>query len=244
MNNIRAYANDLLEFFHQRYKLQNKPTIIFLQDKQNSMKPFGKTAFYDPAEESITVYTTGRHMKDCLRSLAHELVHHLQNERGDLMGMGAAVPGYAQKNPHMREMEREAYEKGNMCFRDFEDRLKNPLDETNYKDKDTKGEQKMSYKNWRDKEFGEMLMDKWGYKPKEKSFLNEAQGTASLTKADYKTAQLEEAPDELDEEEKEDAIAEAHPQSTESKEAVLEDLDESALRDAVRDILAEMSKDN
>ena len=32
--------------------------------------------------------------------------------------------------------------------------------------------------------------------------------------------------------------------STDAKEAVLEDLDESALRDAVRDILAEMSKDN
>ncbi len=244
MNDIRTYADDLLEFFHQRYKLQNKPTIVFAQDKENSMKPLGKTAHYDPAEQSITVYTTGRHMKDCLRSLAHELVHHLQNERGDLMSMGPTSPGYAQKDPHTREMEREAYEKGNMCFRDFEDRLKNRLDETNYKDKDTKGEQKMSYKNWRSKEFGDMLMDKWGYKPKEKSFLNEGMGTYDLSNADYKTAQLEEAPEELDEEEKEDAIAEAHPMSTDSKEAVLEDLDESALRDAVRDILAEMSKDN
>ena len=32
--------------------------------------------------------------------------------------------------------------------------------------------------------------------------------------------------------------------STESKEEVLEDLDESALRDAVRDILEEMNKDS
>jgi len=244
MNNIRTYANDLLEFFHQRYKLKNKPTIIFTKDKANSMKPFGKTAFYDPAEESITVYTTGRHMKDCLRSLAHELVHHLQNERGDLMGMGAATPGYAQKNPHMREMEREAYEKGNMCFRDFEDSRKKQLEETNYKDKDTKGEQKMSYKNWRDKEFGEMLMDKWGYKPKEKSFLNEGMATYDLSNADYKTAQLEEAPEELDEEEEKEELKEKHPQSADSKEAVLEDLDEAALRDAVRDILEEISKDN
>ena len=47
----------------------------------------------------------------------------------------------------MREMEREAYEKGNMVFRDFEDTIKNQIEETNYKDKDTKGEQKMSYKN-------------------------------------------------------------------------------------------------
>ena len=33
------------------------------------------------------------------------------------MSMGPTGPGYAQKDPHMREMEREAYEKGNMCFR-------------------------------------------------------------------------------------------------------------------------------
>jgi hypothetical protein len=244
MNDIRTYANDLIEFFHQRYKLQNKPSIVFAQDQQNSLKPLGKTAHYDPADQSITVYITGRHMKDCLRSLAHELVHHLQNERGDLIGRGPTTPGYAQKDPHMREMEREAYEKGNMTFRDFEDSRKKQLKETNYKNKDTKGEQKMSYKNWRSKEFGEMLMDKWGYKPKEKSFLNEGMGTYDLSNADYKTAQLEEAPEELDEEEKEDALAEAHPMSTEAKEEVLEDLDESALRDAVRDILAEMSKDN
>ena len=244
MNNIRTYANDLIEFFHQRYKLQNKPSIIFAQDQKNSLKPLGKTAHYDPADQSITVYTTGRHMKDCLRSLAHELVHHLQNERGDLMGMGATAPGYAQEDGHMREMEREAYEKGNMCFRDWEDGRKKQFEETNYKTEDKKGEQQMSYKNWRNKEFGEMLMDKWGYKPKEKSFLNEGMGTYDLSDADYKTAKLEEAPEELDEEEKEDALAEAHPMSTEAKEAALEDLDESALRDAVRDILAEMSKDN
>ena len=241
MNNIRTYANDLIEFFHQRYKLQNKPSIVFAQDQQNSLKPLGKTAHYDPAEQSITVYTTGRHIKDCLRSLAHELVHHLQNERGDLMGMGPTGPGYAQKDKHAREMEREAYEKGNMCFRDWEDGRKKQLKETNYKTQDSKGEPKMSYKNWRSKEFGEMLMDKWGYKPKEKSFLNEGSSPYHL-KGDYKTAQLEEAPEELDEEEREDALAEAHPMSTEAKEAVLEDLEESALRDAVRDMISEMLK--
>ena len=79
MNKIKTYANDLLEFFHQRYKLQNKPTIIFAQDKQNSMKPFGKTAFYDPNSLSVVIYTDGRHPKDMLRSISHELVHHTQN---------------------------------------------------------------------------------------------------------------------------------------------------------------------
>ena len=44
----------------------------------------------------------------------------------------------------------------------------------------------MSYKNWRTKEFGEMLMDKWGYKPKEKSFLGILKGTKpGLTEESY-----------------------------------------------------------
>ena len=32
--------------------------------------------------------------------------------------------GYAQKDPHLRKMEREAYTKGNLIFRDYEDLIK------------------------------------------------------------------------------------------------------------------------
>ena len=42
----------------------------------------GKTAHYEPASMEITVYTDGRHPKDMMRSIAHELVHHKQNENG------------------------------------------------------------------------------------------------------------------------------------------------------------------
>ena len=68
--------------------------------------------------------------------------------------------------------------------------------------------------------------------------------TYDLSNADYATGQLEEAPEELDEEEKEDALVEDYPMSVEVREEALEDLEESALRDAVRDILSEMSKGN
>jgi hypothetical protein len=71
----------------------------------------------------IVVFTTNRHPKDILRSIAHELVHHMQNCRGDL-GKEEAGENYAQNNPHLRKMEAEAYEKGNLIFRDFEDNLK------------------------------------------------------------------------------------------------------------------------
>ena len=71
-----------------------------------------------------------------------------------------------------------------------------------------------------------------GYKPKEKSFLSEGMATYDLSNADYATGQLEEAPEELDEEEKEDALVEDHPMSVEVREEALEDLEESALRDS------------
>ncbi|MDP2649551.1 MAG: hypothetical protein Q8P10_01780, partial [bacterium] len=43
--------------------------------------------------------------------------------------------GYAQKNPHLREMEREAYEKGNMLFRDWEDDYKKRRQHTTMSEK-------------------------------------------------------------------------------------------------------------
>ena len=70
------------------------------------------------------LYTQGRHIKDILRSLSHELVHHHQNCRGDFDGDITTNEGYAQNDEHLREMEREAYECGNMIFRDWEDNLK------------------------------------------------------------------------------------------------------------------------
>jgi hypothetical protein len=118
----------------------NRPKIIFDDDTSNSHKTLGKTGYYDPNSSEIHVYATGRHIKDILRSLAHEFVHHMQNETGNLNGKesqcghpdwGLACvnnnyhgQGYAQKNPHLRNMEREAYEMGNLCFRDWEDSLK------------------------------------------------------------------------------------------------------------------------
>jgi hypothetical protein len=59
-----------------------------------------------------------------MRSLAHELVHHAQNCRGQFGGGIATVDGYAQEDGHLREMEREAYETGNLIFRDWEDGIK------------------------------------------------------------------------------------------------------------------------
>jgi hypothetical protein len=52
------------------------------------------------------------------------MIHHIQNERGDLEMGDASNPKYAQEDNHMRKMEMEAYLKGNMLLRDFEDNFK------------------------------------------------------------------------------------------------------------------------
>tara|TARA_B100000131_G_scaffold295071_1_gene311739 strand:- start:1119 stop:1934 length:816 start_codon:yes stop_codon:yes gene_type:complete len=129
MQKLQQLIDSLQNFAQKRLQFQDPPKLFLKQDQENAKNILGKTAYYDPNEKSITLFTTGRHPKDILRSFAHELVHHAQNLRGDLSPekCGEMGMGYAQTNPHMREMEREAYEKGNLCFRDWEDNYKTQI---------------------------------------------------------------------------------------------------------------------
>ena len=148
MQNLQPLINSLQKFAQKRLDFKDPPKLFLKQDEENAKDVFGKTAFYDPNEKSITIFTTGRHPKDILRSIAHELVHHCQNLRGDLSPEKCGQMGtdYAQKNGHMREMEREAYEKGNLCFRDWEDGIKVSMQQENNQSKENKQMVKISKK--------------------------------------------------------------------------------------------------
>ena len=108
----------------KKFNIRTTPKLFLRQDKENGAMTLGRTAFYDPSELKIVLYITGRHPKDILRSFAHELIHHVQNERGDLQLGDSSDPQYAQKDDNLRKMEMEAYLKGNMLMRDFEDNFK------------------------------------------------------------------------------------------------------------------------
>ena len=108
----------------EQFSFQNAPKLYLRNDEENAKNIFGKTAYYNPTQKSIVLYITNRHPKDVCRSFCHELIHHHQNERGDLDMGDASSPTYAQDDPHMRKMEMEAYLKGNMLLRDFEDKVK------------------------------------------------------------------------------------------------------------------------
>ena len=112
-----------------KFNIKKAPSLFLKNDVENSNKLFGRTAYYSPNDESIVLYITNRHPKDILRSYCHELIHHIQNERGDLMKGDASSPNYAQEDDHMRKMEMEAYLKGNLLLRDFEDNYKKQIRE-------------------------------------------------------------------------------------------------------------------
>lgn len=116
----------LYKHLKQNLPIKEDPKVKLVRDKENARKILGRTAFYDPDEKSVSLYTEERHPKDILRSFSHECVHHYQNETGKLntTGEGARDPKYAQNDEVLREAEREAYERGNLLFRDWEDNLK------------------------------------------------------------------------------------------------------------------------
>ncbi len=121
---IKEYLNSFLPFAKKRLNYDKEPKINFVSDPENGKIPLGKTAYYEPANMAVTVFTDNRHPKDIMRSLSHELVHHSQNCDGQFDSNKGVDEGYAQNDEHLRIMEEDAYLRGNMCFRDWEDKYK------------------------------------------------------------------------------------------------------------------------
>ena len=109
----------------KKFQIESTPKLVIREDEENANGIFGKTAYYEPETQTVVLYVTNRHSKDVCRSFAHELIHHVQNLRGDFEMGDASSPTYAQDDEHMRNMEKEAYLKGNLLFRDWEDFYKN-----------------------------------------------------------------------------------------------------------------------
>jgi len=97
------------------------PKVKFVDDDaENAQNFFGKTAYYDPNNRVIVLYTMNRHPKDVMRSYAHEMIHHEQNCSGKLQNI---TTQNTNEEGDLPEIEREAYEKGNMTFRNWTDTL-------------------------------------------------------------------------------------------------------------------------
>jgi len=103
------------------YNIEPLPTVeIIDNDKENAENYLGKTAYYDPNEKKIVLYTFGRHPKDISRSYTHEMIHHIQNLENRL---GNITTTNTLEDDHLDKIEQEANLKGTMTFRNFTDSL-------------------------------------------------------------------------------------------------------------------------
>ena len=119
------YKNKIIELTNymrdKGYNIDPLPTVEFINgDSENARDFFGKTAYYDPNNQVIVLYTEGRHPKDIVRSFSHEMIHHIQNLEGRL---GDIITTNTQEDDNLNDIEAEANLKGTMTFRNWTDSL-------------------------------------------------------------------------------------------------------------------------
>jgi hypothetical protein len=156
LSDLGPHVQGMYDYFDQKLGFQKPPTMFFDSDPSNQSKVLGKTAYYDPQALEVHIFVDGRHPKDMLRSIAHELIHHQQNLEGRLDVGGYMGEGYYLKNEEMKKLEQEAMLEGNALMREYEDNLK--LEEKN----------KMSLKEWKNNELNQLLLKKFGILKEEK----------------------------------------------------------------------------
>ena len=150
---LEPHVHGMYDHFASKYGFKKPPTMVFDSDPSNQSKVLGKTAYYDPQSLEIHVFIDGRHPKDVLRSIAHELIHHRQNMEGRLDTGGYSGPGYYLENDELKEVEHEAMLEGNATMREYEDTVKY---------KNIKENKKMSLKEWKNNELNKQLLKKFG----------------------------------------------------------------------------------
>ena len=117
------YMASILEYMiDEGMNIVPLPEVKIKKDIAESADFFGKTAYYDSSKNEVVLYVEGRHPKDVMRSFAHEMVHHMQNIEGRLGNIGTTN---TNEDDHLLEIEQEAYLKGNITFRNWEDSIKN-----------------------------------------------------------------------------------------------------------------------
>jgi len=127
-NNFKTHLASLTKYMvDQGMNIKPYPTLkIINNDFKNAKNILGKTAYYDPSNCSITLYTLNRHPKDILRSYAHEMIHRIQDNEGRLNNINTTN---TNEDGNLKELEEEAYKLGNITLRNWEDTIKTPLNE-------------------------------------------------------------------------------------------------------------------
>jgi hypothetical protein len=118
---LTPLIREFYRYAKNRLGFSKKASIKLSHDEKNAKDLFGYTGNYDPESYAITIFITNRHPSDILRSLSHELIHHHQNCNGKFKNVSSVGENYAQNDNYLRKIEKEAYERGNLIYRDWQD---------------------------------------------------------------------------------------------------------------------------
>lgn len=118
MFNYKPYMVSLANYMAEHgYTIKPFPKIILDSENQGD-GVFVYTGYFDPVSNGIRLFTNGRHPKDVLRTLAHELIHWKQQKTGTLEKSGYTSDKITE-DKNLVHLEAEAYLKGNMAFRSW-----------------------------------------------------------------------------------------------------------------------------
>lgn len=74
---MKPIVMEFLKFVIKELGIKTKFKVILSEDHSN----FSTLAYYDKENPTVSIYTKNRAVADILRSIAHELTHHKQNEQ-------------------------------------------------------------------------------------------------------------------------------------------------------------------
>ena len=112
--NFKKDIKSILKFMRSEgLKVYPFPKIKLNWEDQDGL--FIRTGYYEPIEKRVVVFCKDRHPKDILRSICHELIHHVQNLEGKDLNFTSNDD--VKDNKRLEKIEAEAYLKGNIYFR-------------------------------------------------------------------------------------------------------------------------------
>ena len=108
-HNSKHIIADFVKYCARELNIEKLPHVKLIADKAwvETYRSFGE---YNPQESTVKVYYLNRNTADVLRSLAHELVHHRQEELGMIEDMSGETGS---------EIENEANAMAGILLRDY-----------------------------------------------------------------------------------------------------------------------------
>ena len=120
-DDYKKYIKSIIDFFREQgLRIDPLPEIKLDETEQDGL--FIKTGYYLPDEKRVVIFIKDRHIKDCLRSFCHEMIHHMQNLQDPNKDWSSG--GNLEDDRKLRGIEGEAFLLGNILFREWTEKMK------------------------------------------------------------------------------------------------------------------------